>query len=690
MEEVFLENGLVTYWISRLALLCKNRIEPKLKEISWSSDYRSKHWLGLLLPYFERKKKTFLLRDEAADQYVINVRAFFEGLYELLPDFEAKASSFDPVLKENLEIFSEALGLDEKEKILLTFVILNMSDPIFENFLRDLGEMPLNSALHCLARLFGWSVVDLYQVLTSGRLVSASLLNANFWRNGKVYLNSVFELDDLLLERLFIFHQDRWEFFSGYFRRTSSPALPLDKFSHLPELKILIGYLEQALRKNQSGVNILFYGPPGTGKTELSKALAAHLKTNLFEVAFLKPNLEPFTPADRLKALFMAQQVLSSSPERSIILLDEAEDIMTREKFLDFFRENTPSKIQINRFLENNPIPVIWIVNILRGIDPAHLRRFDLVIPVEIMPLETRLHIIREATEKLPVSEAWRQTLAQKEIPPALITQAARVVATVNSREPERDLERVLSSALQVMGKGPVYVCKNRPCIPFRPEALNTSPPIEELFALTESGYPARLLFYGPSGTGKTELAHHLAERLGRPLLVRRASDLFSPFVGETERAIADMFQEAERKGAVLLIDEVDSFLRTRREARRSWEITWVNEMLTGMEKYEGWFICTTNFEEILDEAMARRFDFRVEFCPMEPEQAWRLFVALFRDAAREDHRQHFSSLRLTPGNFATVYHRLSLLGRERDPDSFLRELRQEVNAYHRKLRIGF
>ena len=688
LEEIFLENGLVAYWIARLALLCRNRIEARLIETIWHPDCRGKHWLGLLLPYFERKKKTFLLRDEAADHYLINVKAFFEGLYELLPDLEAGASSFDPILKENLEIFSEALGLDEKERTFLTFIILN-SDPFWEQFLRDLGEMSFNSALNCLARLFGWPLMDLYQVLTSGRLVSGNLLHANFWRNGKVSLNNLFEIDELLLERLFIRHRDRWEFFSGYFRLVSSPALPLERFSHLPELGILTGYLEHALREKRRGVNVLLYGPPGTGKTELSKALATHLRANLFEVAFLRPDLEPLTPANRLKALFIAQQVLSSSSERSIILLDEAEDIISKEK-LSFSKKETPSKIQVNRLLESNPIPVIWIVNALRGIDPAHLRRFDLVVPVESMPVEIRLQLIREATERLPVSEAWRQTLAREEIPPALITRAARVVATVNSGEPERDLERLLSSALQIMGKGPVSAPRSRPKLPFRAEVLNTSPPIEEIFALTESDYPARLFFYGPPGTGKTELARRLAERLGRPLLVRRASDLFSPYVGETERAIADMFREAERKGAVLLLDEVDSFLRTRREARNSWEITWVNEMLTGMERYEGWFICTTNLAEILDEATARRFDLRVEFRPMEPEQAWRLFVALFGDAAREEHRRRLFTLRLTPGNFATVYRRLSLLGAEKDPDRFLQELERETEGLRSRPSIGF
>ena len=74
------------------------------------------------------------------------------------------------------------------------------------------------------------------------------------------------------------------------------------------------------------------------------------------------------------------------------------------------------------------------------------------------------------------------------------------------------------------------------------------------------------LCFYGPPGSGKTALAEHLAQALGRPLLVRQASDLLSKYLGETEQNMAAMFREAESEGALLLLDEADSFLQDRRE----------------------------------------------------------------------------------------------------------------------------
>jgi SpoVK/Ycf46/Vps4 family AAA+-type ATPase len=116
-----------------------------------------------------------------------------------------------------------------------------------------------------------------------------------------------------------------------------------------------------------------------------------------------------------------------------------------------------------------------------------------------------------------------------------------------------------------------------------------------------------------------------LAEYLDKPLHVKRGSDLLSMWVGGTEKNIAGIFREAEQENAVLLIDEVDSFLQDRNTSQHSWEITGVNEMLTRMETYNGVFIASTNRLEGLDAASLRRFDLKVKFEALKPEQAWTL-----------------------------------------------------------------
>ena len=78
------------------------------------------------------------------------------------------------------------------------------------------------------------------------------------------------------------------------------------------------------------------------------------------------------------------------------------------------------------------------------------------------------------------------------------------------------------------------------------------------------------MCFYGPPGTGKTAFAEVLAEALDRELVARQASDLISPYVGETEQNLARLFRDCDPIRSVLLLDEVDSFLSDRRQARHT------------------------------------------------------------------------------------------------------------------------
>ena len=81
-----------------------------------------------------------------------------------------------------------------------------------------------------------------------------------------------------------------------------------------------------------------------------------------------------------------------------------------------------------------------------------------------------------------------------------------------------------------------------------------------------------RMLFYGFSGTGKTELARYMSQKLGKDILLKRASDILGMFVGESEKNIRQAFEEAERTNSILLFDEADSFFADRNNAQHIWE----------------------------------------------------------------------------------------------------------------------
>nr|WP_241242046.1 ATP-binding protein [Sphingobium algorifonticola] len=185
------------------------------------------------------------------------------------------------------------------------------------------------------------------------------------------------------------------------------------------------------------------------------------------------------------------------------------------------------------------------------------------------------------------------------------------------------------------------------------------------------------LLLSGPSGTGKSAFARHLAEVMGIEVEERRCSDLMSPYVGETEQNIAEAFARAAERGAMLLIDEADSFLYRREAGQRSWEVSQVNEMLVQLEHLRTPFVATTNLADKLDAATQRRFTMRATFRPMKTDQARKLFQAHFGQVWPAEWPVHEGQ---TPGDFAVVAHRARLLS-EREPTVLLRWLREEIEA---------
>jgi len=192
----------------------------------------------------------------------------------------------------------------------------------------------------------------------------------------------------------------------------------------------------------------------------------------------------------------------------------------------------------------------------------------------------------------------------------------------------------------------------------------------------------------GPPGTGKSAWVRHLADRLGMEVLIRRASDLMSPYVGETEQRIALAFGMARDAGAFLVFDEADSLLGERRDARHSWEVSRVNEMLTWMESHPLPFACTTNLGGSLDGASARRFLFKVTLDFLDRDRSRLAFRRWF---GREAPPALDGVEELTPGDFEVVRRKARVMGREEDAEELVALLGAEVAARPgRRAPVGF
>lgn len=139
----------------------------------------------------------------------------------------------------------------------------------------------------------------------------------------------------------------------------------------------------------------------------------------------------------------------------------------------------------------------------------------------------------------------------------------------------------------------------------------------------TNKNIEAKIIFYGPAGTGKTMSALSMAKAMKKSILSFDCSKILSKYVGESEqnvRKIFDTYKElcdASKQSPILLLNEADQFLSTRVETSSGADKMhnqMQNIFLEQIERFSGVIIATTNFLESLDKAFSRRFDYKIEF----------------------------------------------------------------------------
>ena len=175
------------------------------------------------------------------------------------------------------------------------------------------------------------------------------------------------------------------------------PELTVADFAHAEEsLAVLRPYLQHAVESKRKGVNILIYGDPGTGKSQLARILAQDAGCELFEVASEDADGDPVAGERRLRAFRAAQSFFAQ--RRALILFDETEDVFNDGDGF-FGRRSTAQKRKawMNRALEENPVPALWLSNSAECLDPAFVRRFDVVMELPVPPKRDRERIVAAA-----------------------------------------------------------------------------------------------------------------------------------------------------------------------------------------------------------------------------------------------------------------------------------------------------
>lgn len=573
-----------------------------------------------------------------------------------------------PILAANIERLGGLLHLSPTGRKLLAFMIMLDNVRLLELGAARLDKLSTTNLYRALAVILSLPEAAVRRELRhDGPLIRSGVVMVK--RGDRCELaDKVKTLSADFAERMMVERGGEVTAFQDLFFRSRAATLTRKNFQHVDrQFEILLALLRGNTKKPSTGINVLVYGTPGVGKTEFARLLADEAGMMLHEVASAGCDGEPLAGGFRLRAYWAAVSLLARG--RNLLMFDEAEDIFGRgeEPFAPVSIAQS-RKAWMSRALEENRVPTIWLTNAIEGIDPAFVRRFSVVLEMPA-PGRTRMRtLVREVAGDLLKPAALGRLAEVPDLAPAVVTRAAQVVRAVRQDigddQTEDAMRLLIDGTLVAQGhKGISTLAANDACGVYSTRFIAADADLVKIAEGLRNTRRGRLCLYGPPGTGKTAFGHWLAEEIGAPLHVKRTSDILSPYVGRSEQKLARAFSEAAAERAVLLLDEVDSFLQDRKGARHSWEVTQVNEMLTQMEAFEGVFIASTNLMDGLDPASIRRFDLKLKFGFMRKEQSAALLVEYCRalklgEVGAENTATVESIHNLTPGDFASVARR--------------------------------
>ena len=595
---------------------------------------------------------------ERCDDFRAKVKKLLQARNKTLPKLTALCVNENPIIEQNIDTLTQLLSLNTTEQTLFRLSVQLRLDEPLKKLSEALPKSNLIGVSELLSNLFGLPKSDIISALKDkGKLLGYGLLERNYNPDRfHDYLDwgKMLDFDEFISEPL-----NEQVLLKVCTKPAIEPSLSLDDFAYLNEMKtMMLDYLQSSFATHRKGVNILIYGAPGTGKTELATLLGKVLSVSVNNITYMDEDGDVISAEDRLNKCRFAQKVLEG--QSSLLIFDEIEDVFRA----GFFERSVAQKNKawMNQLLENNNVPMIWLSNSVSGIDPAFLRRFDLILEMPDLPLKNKSALITQLTEG-KLSPAYVQHFAKvRSLTPAILSRTIRVAKELNTSNFAETLLMMFNQTLKSQNKPkiePLVLGK----ADYNLDYVACNDNIHRISEGLKRSKKGRICCYGPPGTGKTAWAAWLAEQLDMPLLLRQGSDLLNCYVGGTEQNIAQAFEQAKTDNALLVLDEVDTFLFSREGANRSWERSQVNEMLTQIERFEGLMVVSTNLIEVLDPAALRRFDLKLKFdyltlpqrLDFAKQQAEILGLPLLSE---EDLGQIESLNLLTPGDFAAVARR--------------------------------
>lgn len=448
----------------------------------------------------------------------------------------------------------------------------------------------------------------------------------------------------------------------------------------------------------EPGVNLLLYGASSLEKRQLMRDIVGAAQRRAWRVR----KFDEAGRADLPALAYVAFQLLARQVEPAVLVIERPADVLQtapsefiRALFgIELSNEDIPAFDE--HLLETNPVPGLWLASDVASLPEETVARFVFHAPLKKANREQRIALVRERLLGLKLGKKATEDILKLEgvssaqLDAAL--KAAKLSGATTKRERDQAVVQAVRRSQRALSRD--IQAKAKPSVTqYSLKYLNTSGRFgpEQILECLRRNPKGALVLYGPPGTGKTQFVEYLAAELGMPLVAKRASELLSKWLGESEKNIAAAFEEAASEDAILLLDEGDSFLRSRMEARASWEVTQVNELLQLIERFEGIVVVCTNLFSGLDAAALRRFTFKIEFRQLDADQRWDMFVnetglkgqlTSVPRATRDEWWEKLCLMRqLAAGDFAIVKRQCNLLGTQLTPEEWLEQLQIECDV---------
>ena len=441
------------------------------------------------------------------------------------------------------------------------------------------------------------------------------------------------------------------------------------------EIKVMREIVELPLRHpelfSRLGVEphsgILLYGPPGCGKTLLAKVLASESEANMFSINGPEIMNKYYGETEaRLRDIF--KEAKENSP--SIIFIDEIDAIAPKreEAYGDVEKRVVAQLLALmDGLTERGNVIVLGATNRPDSVDPALRRpgRFDREMEISVPNADGRLEVLQIHTRGMPIGDDVELKTLASELhgyTGADMKSLCREAAMKSIRRylPKIDLEteKIPSKILQSMeikiidfydamhevvptAMREFYVERSKiywenvggldEAKTILEENLISAMNEPEKFLKMGIKPPKGALLYGPPGCGKTILARALSTESGGNMILVRGPEILSKWVGESEKAIREIFRKAKSSSpCVIIFDELDSLAKLKSSEESGVGETILSQLLTEMEDGSSSRVVVigiTNRPDLIDNSMLRsgRLDLRI-FVP-SPDEKGRLSI---------------------------------------------------------------